>query len=388
MVPYSSINPTAPDLPGTLPNLGREVFEVPTGSGASAIQSAIGLAFARNGNRPVVHIPYGTYGINQTIVVPPSDIQVVGDGYGVGGTVLNWTGGGIGPVLQIDGPSEATLRDMGIMATADGIVINNIDQVGARVYMDQAQLGGSGNTQSSLLVNGLDNSTVELENIGIGALVKVTGGPLSSSGEPTLGNVDIFSGSGGSSNSTTTFDVSAGGKLLVRDWWNDAGSGNSTTTFASIQGLAQFTADGDELYQSGAGVPSFSVSSLNGTVTILTSDIGSSSGVSISGNVTNSAVLGMGVLSRTASTYLTDRASPSGTMAMLNVRGPSTTPGDATKPLANIGSVIPNFITAMLAQASGQNPKVLSSLPSGVSDVRFFRVAVSGINAVTVQGQQ
>jgi hypothetical protein len=388
VVPYASVNPPKPALPGTLPNLNRQVFEVPTGSSASAIQSVINLAFGQNGNRPVVHIPYGTYSINQTLVVPPSDIQIAGDGYGVGsgGTVLDWTGSGTGPVLEIDGPSKATLRDIGITGTADGILADNIDQKDSRVYMDQAQLGCFGYTQSSLLVNGLDNSTVELENMGVGGLVKVTGGPLSSSGATTSGNVDFFSGSGGSSNSTTTFDVSQGGKLLVRDWWNDAGSGNSSTTFASIHGLAQFTADGDELYQSGAGVPNLSVSSLNGTVTVLTSDIGSSSGVSVSGNGANSAVLGMGLLSRTTTTYFTDTASPSGTGAMLNVRVPSTTPGDASRPAANSGSGSAGFITAMLAQARGQNPAVLSSLPSAVSDVRFFRVAVSGINDVTLQG--
>jgi hypothetical protein len=388
VVPYKSVNPPEPALPGTLPNLNRQVFEVPTGSSASAIQSVINLAFGQNGNRPVVHIPYGTYSIDQTLVVPPSDIQIVGDGYGVGsgGTVLDWTGSGTGPVLEIDGPSKATLRDIGITGTADGILVDNIDQKDSRVYMDQAQLGGSGDTQSSLLVNGLDNSTVELENMGVGGLVKVTGGPLSSSGATTPGNVDFFSGSGGSSNSTTTFDVSQGGKLLVRDWWNDAGSGNSSTTFASIHGLAQFTADGDELYQSGTGIPNFSVSSLNGMVTVLTSDIGSSSGVSVSGNGANSAVLGMGLLSRTTATYFTDTASPSGTGAMLNVRVPSTTPGDASRTAANSGSGSAGFITAMLAQARGQNPAVLSSLPSAVSDVRFFRVAVSGINDVTLQG--
>ena len=388
VVPYASVNPPAPILPGTLPNLNRKVFEVAAGSGAPAIQSVIDLAFAQNGNRPVVHLPYGTYGINRTIVVPPSDIQLVGDGYGVGsgGTVLSWTGSGVGPVLRIDGPSKATLRDIGIRGTADGIVMDNIDQIGSRVYMDQAQLGWG--TQSSLVVNGIDNSNVQLENMGIGGLVQVTGGPLSSSGASTRGNVDLFSGSGGASSGAAMFDVSQGGKLLVRDWWDDAGSGNSSTTFASIHGRAQFTADGGELYQSGAGTPNFSVSGLSGTATILTADLGSSSGVSVSGNGANSAVLGMGLLSRSTSAHLTDTASPSGTVAMLNVRGPSATKGDPTVTVANIGSASPSFITAMLAQARSQNPALLSSLPAGVSDVRFFRVAVVGRNDVTLQGTE
>jgi len=386
VVPFASLNPVEPALPGTLPNLNRKVFEVATGSSASAIQSVIDLAFAQNGNRPVVHIPYGTYSIDRTIVVQPSDIQMVGDGYGVGsgGTVLGWTGSGAGPVLRMDGPSKVTLRDIGIRGTADGILVDNIDQASSRVYMDQAQLGSG--TQSSLLVNGIDNSTVQLENMGIGGLVKVIGGPLSSSGATTPGNVDFFSGSGGSSNGATMFDVSQGGKLLVRDWWDDAGSGNSSTTFAAIHGRAQFTADGDELYQSGAGTPNFNVSSLNGTAAILTSDLGSSSGVSVSGDGGNSAVLGIGILSRTTSAHFTDTAAPSGTVAMLNVRAPMTVKGDTTGTVANVGSGSPSFITAMLAQARGQNPAVLSSLPPGVSDVRFFRVAVNGRNDVILQG--
>jgi hypothetical protein len=379
VVPYASVNPAAPILPGTLPNLNRKVFEVAAGSGAQAIQSAVDLAFAQSGNRPVVHIPYGTYSIDRTIVVPPSDIQIVGDGYGVGsgGTVLGWTGSGAGPVLRIDGPSKATLRDIGIRGTADGILMENIDQIGSRVFMDQAQLGGC--AQSCLIVSGIDNSFVQLENMGVNGLVQVSGGP---------GNVDFFSGSGGSVSGATMFDVSQGGKLLVRDWWDDAGSGNSSTTFAAIRGRAQFTADGCELYQPGAGTPNFSVSGLSGTATILEADLGSSSGVRVSGNGANSSVLGMGLLSHTTSAQLTDAASPSGTVAILNLRAPTATKGDATAPVANIGPETPSFITAMLAQARAQNPAVLSSFPAGVSDVRFFRVAVGCRNDVTLQGSK
>jgi hypothetical protein len=94
----------------------------------------------------------------------------------------------------------------------------------------------------------------------------------------------------------------------------------------------------------------------------------------------------MGILSRTTSAHFSDTASPSGGVAMLNVRASTTVKGDATGPVANVGSGSPSFITAMLVQARGQNPAVLSSLPSGVSDVRFFRVAVNGRNDVTLQG--
>jgi hypothetical protein len=38
-----------------------------------------------------VHFSHGTYRIDETITIPASDMQIVGDGYG---TVLRWTGSG------------------------------------------------------------------------------------------------------------------------------------------------------------------------------------------------------------------------------------------------------------------------------------------------------
>jgi membrane-bound inhibitor of C-type lysozyme len=390
VVPYASVKAAAPTLPGTLPNMNRKVFEVASGSSASVIQSAINLAVAENGRRPVVHIPYGRYNIDRTIVIPPSDIQIAGDGYGIGnvGTVLHWTGGGAGPLLQVDGPSKATLRDIGISAgTATGILVNNIDQPGSRVYMDQTQLHQC--QQSCLVVGGIDNASVDLENVCIEGLTVVTGGARSSSGASTPGSVNIFSGSGGSQNSATAFDVSQGGKLLIRDYWSDSGDGRSASIFASIHGRATFTADGDEIFQSGAGTPSISVNNLSGAVTILTSNLGASAGVSVSGNGSKSAVLGMGVLMfYSTSTYFTDTTSPPGAAAMLNVRQHSRIPTTATSPVPDIGSINPSFITTMLAQAVSQNPAVLSALPPAASDVRFFRVAVSdSANGISIQGR-
>jgi hypothetical protein len=379
VVASSSVNPTAPILPGTLPTMNRQVFEVAPGASASDIQSVINLAAAQNGNRAVVHIPYGAYKVNQTIVVPPSDIQIVGDGYGIGsgGTSLGWAGSGNGPVFQVNGPSQATLRDVGIKgtATADGLLISNIDQSGSRVYMDQAHLTGC--TQWCLAVSGLDNLTVAMENMGISGPSAVTGGPLSASGATTRANVNIFSGSGGNYTNGIMFDVSQGGKLLVRDWWND-GSGTAHSPFANVHGSASLTIDGCMLYQVGQGTPSVQVTDLNGKVAILTSGLGYSSGVGVSGNGTNSAILGMGLnWAYVRPPYFADTTSPSGTTAMLNLRGPVKA-NNGSGPVPNMGSASPSFLTAMLGQAGGQNPAVLSSLPSGVSDVRFFRVAVVG----------
>ena len=62
-------------------------FRIPNADSA-AIQSAIVTAADRNGTRPIVHIPFGTYSVTRTLTVPPSDLQLVGDGFG---TVLKWS---------------------------------------------------------------------------------------------------------------------------------------------------------------------------------------------------------------------------------------------------------------------------------------------------------
>src|SRR5262249_34092341 len=81
VVSPSTISTTEPTLPGVEPNLHRQIFEVPVGADAATIQTVINSAAAQNGNRPVVHIPEGTYHITSTITIPAgTDIQLVGDG--------------------------------------------------------------------------------------------------------------------------------------------------------------------------------------------------------------------------------------------------------------------------------------------------------------------
>ena len=160
-VSRSSINATAPTLPGTLPNYHRQVFEVPPGASAATIQAVINTAAAQNGSRPVVHLPPSTLSVNTTIVIPANtDLQIVGDG---GVSMIAWTGSGTGPIFRLDGPSKATLRDFAIngASVADGIVVENADQPGSRVFMEQPYLE---NRQQNLFVNGLDYTNVQLQD--------------------------------------------------------------------------------------------------------------------------------------------------------------------------------------------------------------------------------
>src|SRR6185436_13645581 len=104
-----AVTAVEPALPGSPPNLRRQVFEVPAGSEAAAIQAVVSAAFGQNGQRPIVHFSHGTYQIAETITIPASDLQIVGDGYG---TILQWTGSGAGPVIRVRGPSQVTLREI------------------------------------------------------------------------------------------------------------------------------------------------------------------------------------------------------------------------------------------------------------------------------------
>ncbi len=81
VVDPSSIDAKPPALPGTPPNRRRRVFEVKAGAGAAAIQHALDAAAGLRGQRPVVHLPMGTYAVERTLTVPAGcDVQVVGDG--------------------------------------------------------------------------------------------------------------------------------------------------------------------------------------------------------------------------------------------------------------------------------------------------------------------
>jgi hypothetical protein len=383
IVPRGSINPTPPNLPGTLPNLNRQIFEVAPGAGVDAIQQAINSAAAKNGSRPVVHIPYGVYLITKTLQVPASDVQIIGDGVSdLAGTRLLWMGTGNGPVIQLNGPSHATLRDLSVNGgvTADGIVVANVDQVGARVYGDQAQFFSA--KQASLLANGLDNAYVQLENIQFGRAAIVTiGGPGAMAGSNTPGKVNIFSAAAG--NNAVSYDVSGGAKLLVRDLWYESGIGPG---FAYLHDAGQFTLDAGRVSSPIGTPPAFNISGFNGNVSILSSDVDDR--ITISGDGSKTDVLGLGVYDHNlSSAYFTNSAAPAADARLLNSRMASPNPAaSGSVPTPNIGAPGPAFIRKMLAQTRGETPQPPNALPAGVTDVRFFRVRMTnGINSLVLQ---
>jgi hypothetical protein len=380
VVARSTINPLEPVLPASLPDLKRRIFEVPAGADSSLIHNVILAAARQRGRRPVVHFANGTYSIAETLTLPASDIQVAGDGYG---TILRWTGSGSGPVLDIKGPSQATIREIQIDGArrADGIRVENVDQPGSRIYMDQIQMRGGQRTD--LFVDGLDNTNVQLEDAGYayspnGVSIKVTGGPVSAAGTVTAGKTNIFSGA--SSGGRTSYDVSGGAKVLVRDLWYESGAGPG---FASIHDRAVFTIDGARISSPANQTPAaFEVRGLNGRFAILSTHIDDR--IVISGDGSRASVLGLGVFAeQRSSSFFVNTAEPPARAVLLNARQLSIFPGNRSTSTANVGQIDPSFVKSVLAHTRGEHPAMLRALPKGVTDVRMFRVWVSnGLNNV------
>jgi hypothetical protein len=383
VVSRDAISAAEPRLPGTLPNLKRSIFEIPPGADASRIQQAINAAAVQHGSRPVVHIPDGSYSVSQTLTIPAGDVQLIGDGYG---TILRWMGTGSGPVVRLIGPSKVALRELQIdgAAAADGLLVANVDQLGSRVYMDQAQLRAA--KQTNLFVDGLDNASVQLEDVGYAyspdaVSIKVVGGPMSSAGKSTAGKTNIYSGA--SSGNRISYEVSGGARVLVRDLWYESGAGPG---FASIHDRAVFTVDGARISSPvNRTPPAFDIANLNGRVAILTTHIDDR--IAIRGDGSNAHVLAMGVFAeQKTSSYFLNAASPAAHAVLANSRQLATMWGNRSVQTKDDGEIAPGFIESMLSQTRLERAEPLQALPAGVSDVRMFRVWVTnGLNNVTLE---
>ena len=167
----------------------------------------------------------GNYSIATTITVPANaPVQIIGDGGGCQfGSMLSWTGSS-GPVIELQGPSRATLRDFAVISDGNtGIEVDGADQTGGSVYTEELNVSGESSSQTgiaSFYDNGAEDADINLICPFLGSpfisyLGEVVGGPKLSSGETANGYVQVASGSAEDSG-TSAFNVLDGGQLSVQ----------------------------------------------------------------------------------------------------------------------------------------------------------------------------
>lgn len=375
VVRQSSITAAEPRRQTALPNPGRPIVEVAGGASAAAIQQAINSAARMNGRRPVVHLPSGTYAIDRTLTIPASDVQLVGDGP----SILRWKGSGSGPVIRISGPSRVTLRELQIdgAKSADGVVVDGLDQDGARVYLEGVQTRAG--VETNLFVDHLNRANVELTDFGHaysakGVSVKVLGGAAT-----------IFSGA--SSGNMLSYEVADGGALRLRDLWYE---GDAPGGFASIHDRATFTIQGSRVAMP-ADRPSaaFHIANLDGRVAILTTHIDDR--IAVSGNGSRAEILGLGIFREYhESAYVADTSRPAAHVLMANARQRTKTQGQFSRgsvPVADIGAMDAGLVRRAIAGARDHLLPGASAPPPGASDIKMFRVWVSdGLNNIRLTG--
>ena len=379
VVARSTISPSLPILPGTPPNNHRQIFEVTPGSTASQIQAAINNAAASGTVKPVVHLQPGSYSITPTLVVPAgSDLQIIGDGYY---SQLTWAGTTTGPVMQLLGPSRTTARDFSVSGnrnTADGIEVNNADQPGSRVFMEQSTLTSS---HTNLFVDGLDYTNIELHDFyhsydlsaGMTSLV-VTGGPSAAQGLWQGGATNIFAGASAGNN--ISYGVSNGAHVGVRDIWYDSGAGGSQ--LANITGASTFTYAGSPVNMPASGQLALSLDNFQGTAAIL--NLNTNGDIDITGNGGTARVLGLGLVGP-STIFFSNTSSPAASIEFLNGQtSANSPPGVATSELPET-TADPTFLKTALNQIRTEPPTLLAPLPSGVTDARFYRVFVDNANS-------
>lgn len=376
IVDRSSLDLTPPRMPGALPNFHRAVFEA-SGFSSAGVQAAIDNAMRLCGSKPVVHLPYGRYTIARTVQIPANcDLQLVGDG---ASTRLVWNGPAHGVVLELRGPSRATVRDLGVYAGAAdaSILIENADQPNSRAYMLEANLARS--LKANLFVDGLDYTHVVSRDImhgytavapaRTGTSVKVVGGTLAAAGNPQSGRTTLFAGS--SSGNYVSYALSNGGSLMVQDIWYE---GPNKSTYAIVTDNSRFTVEGSRVALPVENGDAVDLADFSGTAAILSTEF--SNVIRIEGN-------GDGKVWVAGNN--TDHNVPAGNMSSYLINESSTATSVFTdnrwqdksygsRPAPDQGTPDANFVRSMLEQDRANRFTPIADLPAGVTDVRLYRV--------------
>jgi hypothetical protein len=365
----ASISEALPPVQPVATNLHRNVIEVPVGASASVIQSALDAAAAGDaGDNPVVHLPGGTYYLDQTVTIPAlARLQLVGDG--MGATVLNWssTSDPSGVMLRLAGPSYASVRDLTFIASeATGLDLPQANQPGGRIFVDGTEL------VAPITVTGLSDTRLELQTSQFeGLLASASQSVLSMGG--TIG--------------TTPVDIENGTRALLSDHWYE---GDTSQLFRGSSGTFTYMGGMNAPYSHGirpdAGLspssPSVLVSGFAGSVSfiapafdLVTGQASAENGIRVANQPVGSTALFLGTGANRDDFYSV--TGDAGAVGIVLSKGP----GDAstgTVDLPDFGDTDASFIAGGFRQARSlvweTTPFVATP---GATDVRIDRVIVN-----------
>lgn len=375
-VARTAIPDEVPDLPATPPRRERKVFEVSPRAGSAGIQAALEAAAKLSGQRPVVHLAAGVYGIDRPVVVPAeSDVQIVGDGER---SSLRWVARGNIPMIRVAGPSHATLSDFSVwgapkLAIPRGapvpapiaIVAENCDQQDGRVTADQAWARGS---QFGFWVRPLKYTTVQLSD----------SYPRSTSPQGVMlraegSRVSLFGGA--TSGPGCCFAVDKGGELLVRDTWYEGPS----PRILQLTDSGAFTLDGASLYcnpKGGLAEAPLVVDGFRGPVALLGVKLSGPTWLSVKGDTPDTEVLFAGSIYKGRDV---EEKPGKARLILRNNRRLVDKPKPGTEPAAEMHGEEATLLWALLAQDRAGRPQRFGPYKPGVTDLRFHRVWLENV---------
>ena len=391
-------------LPGAPQNMQRKIFEVAQGTGndANEIQSKIdSAALEPVGTKPVVHIPFGFYTVKTTLTVPAnSDMQIIGDGLGTGTnatTSLAWGGNQTGPLMLCLGPSRVTIKDLLLnvpYASYDGpeaLEIEDADQVGGRIFGDQFNAGGPQWTQPcdiGIWSNGIENSDITMicfyPGFGNTAMVQATGGTVLSSGGNTNGQISLLAGATG--DCQNLFNVTDGGRIDAEGMWNEGDWARTSglINLSNTSGKLSIACMSWNLLQ--LTYPMINTNNFSGTFTLLLNHINQEpqAYMPMTGDGANCNILGAyndwGQSNKIGGT--TDSTWRDSTLPAANTDfiGNTSFNGALNVVVSKVQNILPdsNSILNELSQLREVRTDPPNDMPTGVTDVKLFRVAAWG----------
>jgi hypothetical protein len=297
-------------------------------------------------------------------VAAGSDIQIVGDGPGA--TTLQGSGFA-GPVLALDGPSRAVVRDLLIsgQAAAVGLSLRNANQTGALIHAEDTMATGR---VVGLQVDGLSHTALDLLDFQAGGQSDTPG---STAVQLLHGSkATIFNGALGAD---SVYDVRDNSSLVAQTVYEEAVSQRPVSVLAA-GGSGKVVLDSGKLHSYTPGT--FDASTFSGLITV--ANMGSS-GVAFKAGAD---FLGLGVLSDTGT--LDDSTAPYAWWL------PRQADGSGTKPTPEQSNGIADpkqYVRDHLAPLRAAKPRPLSGAPAGATDVRLYRVFIdTASTALRIEG--